>query len=268
MREIVSRRRFLMASSVGIVSLGGCSQTQEGEPTPTETEGIGDTASPTPTDTETATQTETVATQDGQSDPVLDQVEYFLCNVAGSRTDEDTSLYEFGYRSQRPLQMETDVGGSVSSQNSANGIELRISLTEDDGYGSAGVNSQILKLSDISRIQLQSEEDLFVGIQMGISYNNGTIFEWEQVSDNRERTTSLDGDDTAIAGRLSGPTITINRDDQVFSPQSDVPDSLADLEEMHGNIPVRVFAALNGGTVPWAPEALEQQTELSKFIIE
>jgi len=266
MRGKLSRRQFLLASGVyGIASLGGCSQDQQATATPTSTEA---TSSPTPTKTDTDTPIETAGAENRQTGPVLNRIEYFVVNVVGSRTDEGTSLFKFGYRSSRSLQMETDVGGSVVSQNGDNGIELRISLTADDGYGGAGVSSQLLELSEISRIQIQSEATLGVVLRLGTSYNDETIFEWEQENDNLERVVDLDGDKSAFAGQRAGPTITIDRDDQVFNPQSDSPDSLADLEERHGNVPVRVGAALGGGTVPWAPDDLERETVLSEFVIE
>lgn len=237
-----TRRQFLRFGGVTglgglLATMGGCIGDQDGGPT-------------------------------ADDHPVLETVEYFGVNNIGSRMGGDEPLHRFNYRSEVPFQMETDVGGVLASRNHKEGIRLEIDLTEDDDYGDAHIQSSIRRLEDISRIQYRADEDLFVGLQLGIEYNDESIFKWEEVTDTRERGVGLDGDEPRLAGRLEGPSVTIERDDPVFSqPQSETTRSITDLTDIHGNVPSRVVAALDGGSVPWTPDDSDRTTVITEFKI-
>lgn len=254
-RQPVRRRTAIKASACILAATSGCLGGENGDPTDTDD----------PTESTGETDADRSATS-GDAEPALDAVEYFTVNTIGSRTGGGDPLYEYGYRSEAPFRMETDVGGTVASRNRDDGISLQLDLTAEDGYGAAGVQSRVRMLDEVSRIRFRADQDLFVVLQLGIEYTGETILEYESVGDSRERTVGLGGDETWLAGRLDGPSVTIQRDDQVFSQaQSDTRRSIADLTDTHGNVPSRLVVALDGGGVPWAPDERARSTVLTEL---
>lgn len=167
---------------------------------------------------------------------------------------DNPSLLEYYYQSDNPMGMESNVGGTAVVCPRQEDIQLEIDLTEDDNYGAAGFRAADVVLDDISEIQFATTDPVQISLQLGITYNEETVFEWEEINKNKRRWTGFDGDDRAFAVDSDNDDSPIGRDDPVFwSPsrgaigeKDDI--SIDWLQSTYGNIPVRVGASIDGGS--------------------
>lgn len=159
-----------------------------------------------------------------------------------------------------PLRRESENGGVAQAAPQDGGVDMAVTLTENDIYGFAGITIGQWRLSDLQAIRFEASSSVSVSLALGITYDNGTIYEWEPVSETRDKFVGLDGDDVAIAKPMSTADSPISRTDPIFfSPDAggeQVNDevfqdkSMADLTDEYGDIPVSVGAGvevLNAG---------------------
>lgn len=214
-RSVYLRRRAVLAGAGTALasSLAGCSgDGSDGTASPgntgTATDGTTAETETTPTPTPTATP------EEGQHELVERVVQegHFTVNNAGSRSQRP---FEHLYRSdETPLQLETDVGGTVVSGPHEDGVELLIDLTADDEFAGSGVYFGPFDLTSISEIVLGIEGDRTrLVIELDLN-DDGDYTLWEETDQDRERFAGYGGDDRVISEYVSGGPI--RADEPIF----------------------------------------------------
>lgn len=188
----------------------------------------------------------------GQLPAAVEEEGHYNVIVPGS--DGENPLRHAYRSSTGPLRIESDVGGVAVAAPQDDGVRMAVDLTPDDVYGGSGVMIGAIDIDDVAAIHFETSTEVVIALGLGIAYNDGTLAEWEDVGDGRERRVGFDGDDRALSGYVAGQESPITRDQASFGsppngaagPLQDV--SIADIQDEFGNIPVSIAASVDGGS--------------------